>query len=106
MKVFAAGELVGALEVFDAVSAGTAQMGHSGAYYWKGKSRAAQFFSSVPFGLTAQEMNAWLYYGDGMALWEEVYKPFGLIPNAGVIPAHKWAVGLIKKSTVLPTLKG
>lgn len=83
VKVFAAGELVGALEVFDAVSAGTAQLGHSGAYYWKGKSRAAQFFSSVPFGLTAQEMNAWLYYGDGMALWEEVYKPFGLIPNAG-----------------------
>lgn len=83
VKVFAAGELVGALEVFDAVSAGTAQLGHSGAYYWKGKSRAAQFFSSVPFGLTAQEMNAWLFYGDGMALWEETYKPFGLIPNAG-----------------------
>jgi TRAP-type mannitol/chloroaromatic compound transport system substrate-binding protein len=83
VKVFAAGELVGALEVFDAVSAGTAQLGHSGAYYWKGKSRAAQFFSSVPFGLTAQEMNAWLFYGDGMKLWEEVYKPFGLVPSAG-----------------------
>jgi len=83
VKVFAAGELVGALEVFDAVSAGTAQLGHSGAYYWKGKSRAAQFFSSVPFGLTAQEMNAWLFYGDGMKLWEETYKPFGLIPGAG-----------------------
>ncbi len=83
VKVYAAGELVGALEVFDAVSAGTAQLGHSGAYYWKGKSRAAQFFSSVPFGLTAQEMNAWLFYGDGMKLWEETYKPFGLIPGAG-----------------------
>jgi TRAP-type mannitol/chloroaromatic compound transport system substrate-binding protein len=83
VKIYAAGELVGALEVFDAVSAGTAQLGHSGAYYWKGKSRAAQFFSSVPFGLTAQEMNAWLFYGGGMALWEEAYKPFGLIPSAG-----------------------
>jgi TRAP-type mannitol/chloroaromatic compound transport system substrate-binding protein len=83
VKIYAAGELVGALEVFDAVSAGTAQLGHSGAYYWKGKSRAAQFFSSVPFGLTAQEMNAWLFYGGGMTLWEETYKPFGLIPGAG-----------------------
>ncbi|NOX09311.1 MAG: TRAP transporter substrate-binding protein [Gammaproteobacteria bacterium] len=82
VKVYGANELVPAFEVFDAVSRGTAQMGHSGAYYWKGKSEAAQFFSSVPFGLTAQEMNSWLYYGGGMELWEKVYKPFGLIPTA------------------------
>lgn len=83
VKVYGAGELVPALEVFDAVQAGTAQMGHSGAYYWKGKSPAAQFFSTVPFGMTAQEMNAWLYYGGGMELWQEVYGKFGLVPLAG-----------------------
>ncbi|MEW6766248.1 MAG: TRAP transporter substrate-binding protein [Pseudomonadota bacterium] len=88
VKIYAAGELVPALEVFDAVARGTAQIGHGGAYYWKGKHEATQFFTSVPFGLTAQEMNAWLFYGDGLKLWQEVYAPFGLVPmpcgNTGV----------------------
>jgi len=83
VKVYGAGQLVPALEVFDAVSRGTAQMGHSGAYYWKGKSPAAQFFTSVPFGLNAQEMNGWIHYGGGMEIWEEIYAPFNLIPLAG-----------------------
>jgi TRAP-type mannitol/chloroaromatic compound transport system substrate-binding protein len=82
VKVYGASELVPAFEVFDAVSSGTAQMGHGAAYYWKGKSEAAQFFAAVPFGMTAQEMNAWLYYGGGMQLWEEVYAPFGVLPTA------------------------
>ena len=82
VKVYGANELVGALEVFDTVAAGRAQMGHGAAYYWRDKSRAAQFFAAVPFGLTAQEMNAWLYRGGGMTLWEEVYAPFGLVPTA------------------------
>ena len=82
VKVYGAGELVPAFEIFDAVSQGTAQMGHGASYYWKGKSEAAQFFAAVPFGLNAQEMNAWLYHGGGMELWQEVYKPFGLIPSA------------------------
>ncbi|MEN8108083.1 MAG: TRAP transporter substrate-binding protein [Pseudomonadota bacterium] len=82
VKVYGAGELVPALQVFDAVSQGTAELGHGAAYYWKGKSETAQFFAAVPFGLTAQEMNAWLYYGGGMELWREVYEPFGVIPAA------------------------
>lgn len=88
VKVFGANELVPPLGVFDFVSSGGAEMGHSGAYYWKGKTEAAQFFSSVPFGMTSQEMNSWLYYGDGIKLWEEVYENFNLIPrpagNTGV----------------------
>jgi TRAP-type mannitol/chloroaromatic compound transport system substrate-binding protein len=82
VKVYGAGELVPAFEVFGAVSAGTAELGHGSAYYWKGKSEAAQFFSAVPFGLTAEEMNAWLYHGGGMELWRETYTPFGLVPLA------------------------
>lgn len=82
VKVYGAGELVPAFEVFDAVAQGTAEMGHSGSYYWKGKSEALQFFSSIPFGLTAQEMNAWLYYGGGLDLWRELCKPFGILPAA------------------------
>ena len=82
VKVYGAGELVPAFEVFDAVRQGTAQLGHGSAYYWKGKSEAAQFFSAVPFGLAAAEMNAWLYHGGGMELWQETYAPFGLMPMA------------------------
>jgi TRAP-type mannitol/chloroaromatic compound transport system substrate-binding protein len=88
VKVYGANELVPAFEVFDAVSRGTAEIGHGAAYYWKGKSEAAQFFSTVPFGMTAQEMNGWMYHGDGLKLWRELYRQFGLIPapagNTGV----------------------
>jgi TRAP-type mannitol/chloroaromatic compound transport system substrate-binding protein len=80
IQVYAAGELVPALEVFDAVSRGTAELGHGGAYYWRGKSEATQFFTTIPFGMNALETNAWLYYGGGLELWQEVYRPFGLEP--------------------------
>ena len=80
IKVFAGGELVPALEVFDAVSRGTAQMGHDASYYHRGKLPAAQYFTAVPFGLNANEMNAWLYYGGGLELWQELYDPFNVIP--------------------------
>ena len=88
IKVYAAGELVPALEVFDAVSQGNAEMGHGAAYYWRGKAPMAAFFTTVPFGMTAQEMNGWLRYGGGLELWRELYAPFGLVPlpagNSGV----------------------
>lgn len=88
ITIYAAGELVPAFEVFDAVSQGSAEMGHGAAYYWRGKSEAAQFFATIPFGLNAHEQNAWLYYGGGLDLWREVYEPFNLMPfpagNTGV----------------------
>ncbi|MFL2546536.1 MAG: TRAP transporter substrate-binding protein [Candidatus Rariloculaceae bacterium] len=80
VEVYAAGELVPALEVFDAVSSGSAELGHGGAYYWRGKSEATQFFTTIPFGMSPLETNAWLYYGGGLELWQEVYRPFGLEP--------------------------
>ena len=79
VKVYGAKELVPAFEVFDAVSRGTAEMGHGAAYYWKGKAPAAQFFAAMPFGMNAQEFNGWVYYGGGQELWDEVYAPFGVI---------------------------
>ena len=80
VKVYGAGELVPALQVFDAVSSGSVQMGHGASYYWKGKLPAASFFSAVPFGLNAQEMNSWLLKGGGLELWEELYAPYNVIP--------------------------
>lgn len=106
VKVYGAGEVVPAFEVFDAVSRGTAQMGHGAAYYWKGKSEAAQFFSAVPFGLTAQEMNGWLYSGGGMELWQEVYAPFGLVPAAGGNTGVQMAGWFNKKINSVDDLKG
>ena len=82
IRVFGAGELVPDLEVFDAVSLGTVEMGHGASYYWKGKIPAAQFFTALPFGMTAGQMNAWLHYGGGLQLWEELYAPYGVLPLA------------------------
>jgi TRAP-type mannitol/chloroaromatic compound transport system substrate-binding protein len=83
VKVYAGGELVPALEVFDAVSRGTAQMGHDASYYHRGKVPAAQYFTSIPFGRNGNEMCAWLYYGGGLALWHEYYAQFDLVPFPG-----------------------
>ena len=106
IKVYGAGELVPALQVFDAVSQGTAEMGHSGAYYWKGKTPAAQFFTSVPFGLTAQEMNGWIYYGGGLELWQELYAPFNLIPLAAGNTGVQMAGWFNKEINSVEDLKG
>jgi TRAP-type mannitol/chloroaromatic compound transport system substrate-binding protein len=88
IKVYGGGELVPAFEVFDAVSRGTVEMGHDASYYHKGKVDAAQFFTSIPFGLNMLELNGWLYYGGGLELWRELYEPYNLVPipcgNTGV----------------------
>jgi TRAP-type mannitol/chloroaromatic compound transport system substrate-binding protein len=88
IKVYAAGELVPAMETFQSVSDGTVELGSGAAYYWAGKQPAAQWFAAVPFGLNAQGMNAWFYSGGGLQLWEEAYAPFNIIPrpigNTGV----------------------
>ncbi len=88
IQVFAGGELVPALQAFDAVSQGSVEMGHGSAYYWAGKVPEAQFFSTVPFGMTVRGMHAWLYHGGGLELWREIYQPFNVYPipmgNSGI----------------------
>jgi TRAP-type mannitol/chloroaromatic compound transport system substrate-binding protein len=88
IQVFAGGELVPPLGVFDAVSDGTVEVGSGASYYWAGKVPAAQWFAAVPFGFNPQGINAWFYSGGGLQLWEEVYAPFNLIArpqgNTGV----------------------
>jgi TRAP-type mannitol/chloroaromatic compound transport system substrate-binding protein len=88
IQVFAAGEVVPALEVLDAVGGGVAEMGHTAAFYWQGKQQATAFFTTVPFGLTPSEHVAWVDAGGGQALWDELYAPFGVKPfmagNTGV----------------------
>ena len=83
VTVYGGGELVPSLEVFDAVSSGAIELGHGASYYWAGKIPSAQFFSTVPFGMNAQQMNDWLISGDGLKLWRETYAPFNLLPFPG-----------------------
>lgn len=76
VKLFAAGELVPPFQSFDAVSSGNADMYHGAEYYWQGKSKAFNFFAAVPYGMTADEIHAWIYWGGGQELWDKLAKPF------------------------------
>ncbi len=88
VRLYAAGELVPALGVFEAVSAGTAQMAHTASFFWQGKIPASVYFTAIPFGLLPLEHITWIEQGGGQALWDELYAPFGLRPvmagNTGV----------------------
>jgi TRAP-type mannitol/chloroaromatic compound transport system substrate-binding protein len=88
VTVFAAGELVKPFEVFDAVSSGVIEMYHSAEYYWERRSPAFNFFAAVPFGFTADEMAAWIHFGGGQALWDELSANYNIKPllttNTGV----------------------
>ena len=83
IAVSAAGEVVPAFEVLDAVGSGVAEMGHTAAFFWQGKQPAAVFYTTVPFGLTPNEHVAWVEAGGGQALWDELYRPFGVKPFMG-----------------------
>ena len=75
---FAAGERVGAFDSFDEVASGNAQAYHAADYYWKGKHPAWAYYTAVPFGYTYSEMNAWIRFGGGQELWDELAGEFGL----------------------------
>src|SRR6056297_640847 len=78
IDVKAAGELVGAFEVFDAVTAGQADMYHAADYYFVNQHPGFAFFTGVPFGMTPDEMNNWYYHGNGMTMHHKLGEIFGL----------------------------
>ena len=78
VEYFAAKERVGAFDSFDEVASGKAQAYHAADYYWKGKHLGWAYFTSVPFGLSYTEMNAWIRFGGGQELWDELAASFGL----------------------------
>jgi TRAP-type mannitol/chloroaromatic compound transport system substrate-binding protein len=84
IRVFAAGEVVPALQVLDAVQNGTVEAGHTAPYYYVGKDPAFAFGTNVPFGLNARQQNAWWYEGGGREIMAELYKDYGVVEfNAG-----------------------
>ncbi|NRA38144.1 MAG: ABC transporter substrate-binding protein, partial [Planctomycetes bacterium] len=91
IRVKGAGEIVPSMQIFDAVKDGDVEMGHSASYFWDGKDpnlRAAVYFTSVPFGMTARGAASWLSAAGGQELWDELYAPFNLkalsLGNTGV----------------------
>jgi TRAP-type mannitol/chloroaromatic compound transport system substrate-binding protein len=84
MKIYEPGKLVSPPEILDAVSSGKVNSGYATAGYWQGKMPAAAIFSAVPFGPEAGEYMAWMYYGNGLKLYQEMYDTSGF--NVKVIP--------------------
>ncbi len=83
IRVFAANEIVPGLQVLDAVGQGTVECGHTASYYYVGKNKAFAFDTAMPFGLSARQHNAWLYYGGGLALLRELFKSYGVVNFPG-----------------------
>ncbi|TYB34052.1 MAG: ABC transporter substrate-binding protein [Flexistipes sinusarabici] len=97
IKVYPAGAIVPAFQIFDAVRNGVAQMGHDWPGYWKGKEEAFVAFASVPFGMNSIEYSMWLQH-EGMDLAREVYGKFGLVPLMGGNPGQE--IGFYTKKPV------
>ena len=107
IDVFAAGELVGAMEVFDAVSQGMAvQCGSTAPYWYAGKSPETQFYSDYPFGMPHRGKMAWLISGGGMKLFEEFYKPFNMHPIMMLSTGTQMGGWFRKEIKSLADLKG
>ena len=84
MRVYEPGKLVPAFEILDAVSSGKINSGYATAGYWAGKIPASPLFAAVPFGPEAGEYVAWIYYGNGRKLYQEMYDQAGY--NVHVVP--------------------
>ncbi|MFV0423164.1 TRAP transporter substrate-binding protein [Oleidesulfovibrio sp.] len=106
IEVFAGGELVPPLGVFDAVSQGMVQCYHSASYYWAGKHPGTQWFTSVPFGMNSTGYNAWFNSGDGLKLWEELYAKFNLMPRPLGATSFQMGGWFNKKINSIEDLKG
>src|SRR5678809_1748551 len=79
IKLFAAGEIVGGLQVLDAVQAGTVECGHTASYYYFGKDQTFAFGTAIPFGLNARQQYAWYTHGGGLELMREFYKEYNIV---------------------------
>ncbi|GBC61141.1 TRAP dicarboxylate transporter subunit DctP [Desulfonema ishimotonii] len=106
IKPFSAGELVPAMQTFDAVSKGSAQAGHDWPGYWKGKNEAFVAFASVPFGLDGEGYNIWLYEKGGMEMMQELYGRFGIYALPGGQCGQEMGLFSNKKATKFEDFKG
>lgn len=106
IKVFSAGELVGAMETLDAVSKGSVQVGHDWPGYWKGKNENFVSFASVPFGLDAEGYNIWLYERGGLEQMQELYGRYNLVAFPGGQGGQEMGLFSNKKASTMEDFKG
>lgn len=106
IKPFSAGELVPAMQSFDAVSQGSAQVGHDWPGYWKGKNEAFVAFASVPFGLDAEGYNIWLYEKGGLEMMQELYGRYNLFALPGGQGGQEMGLFSNKRATKMEDFKG
>lgn len=106
VEVYGAGEIVGAFEVFDAVSNGVADMYHAADYYWQGRSPAYNFFCAVPMGMTAYEIMAWVEFGGGQELWNELSHPFNIQPFQAGNSGHQMGGWFKREINTLADFRG
>jgi len=106
IKLFSAGELVGAMESFDAVSKGQADIGHDWPGYWKGKNEAFVAFASVPMGLDTEGYNIWLYERGGKELMQELYGRYNLFALPGGNVGQELGLFSNKKASKIEDFKG
>lgn len=90
IEVYESGELMSAFEVFDAVSRGEADIYHSADAYWRNRSEAYSFFNATPFGMTTSQYNAWIYYGGGQRLWDELSEQYNIKPHLCANTGTQW----------------
>ena len=95
-----------ALGILDMVKGGQYQMGHSASYYWKGKDISMVFFTTVPFGMNAEEQYAWFYYDNGMKLMEKAYDKFKVLSFPGGNTGVQMGGWFRKEIKSLDDLKG
>jgi len=106
IKPFSAGELVPAMQTFDAVSKGAADAGHDWPGYWKGKNEAFVAFASVPFGLDAEGYNIWLYEKGGLEMMQELYGRYNIYALPGGQCGQEMGLSSNKRATKMEDFKG
>ncbi len=106
ISVFGAGELSPALQAFDDVASGAADMYHGAEYYWQSKSPAFSFFTAVPMGMTANELMGWIDFGGGQQLWEELSGQYGVIAFQGANTGQQMGGWFRKEINTLEDFKG
>ena len=79
IRAFAAGEIVPALQVLDAVQAGTVELGHTATYYYFGKDPTFALGTSVCFGMNTRQNNAWWHFGGGREAMEPLFREYGCV---------------------------
>lgn len=106
ISIHAAGELVPAFGVVDAIQNGTVEAGHTAPYYFFGKDETFAIGCAIPFGLNSRQMSAWMFEGNGLKLMREFYRGFNIVNFPGGNTGAQMGGWFRKEIKSLADLKG